>query len=86
MSIDVEICVTCDKCGKSMYEGDAVVLCTKCAPAEAQAVSTRLASEYCEPVNFKGTYTCLTSKRDFMWSGELPEFCPRCGKPIRNRW
>ena len=86
MSIDVEICATCDECGKSMYEGDAVVLCEKCAGDKAQAASTGLASGWCEPVIFNGTYTCLATKQDFEWSGELPEFCPRCGKPIRNRW
>lgn len=81
MSIDyeVEVSAECDKCGRTVDADDCTVLCGKCAPT----VTRDPGGQYCRPVEIKGVYTCLNTRRDYEWSGELPPFCPRCGHMIR---
>lgn len=43
-------------------------------------------TEYCNPSFFRDTYKCKTTHKNFQWIGKLPEYCPRCGKPIKDRW
>lgn len=76
---EVDIQMTCDKCGKTVYEGDCVVLHRKCAGSLDDPSSL----PYCSPVPFRDKYTCLGTRRDFDWDGELPPFCPCCGRLIR---
>lgn len=41
--------------------------------------------EYCNPSFFRDTYKCPITLKNFQWIGMLPEYCPRCGKPIKDR-
>ena len=61
-----------------IYNEDYTVLCYDCSIKEISSLSG-----YCDPVYFKGVYTCKTKRQDFKWDGELPEYCPRCGRPIK---
>lgn len=82
MSIDVESTIecTCDKCGKWMSEDEATVLCKKCATN----VGVGSVEGYCSPVLLLGKYTCKNTHHDFDWGGELPLYCPMCGREIRR--
>ena len=80
MSIETETYICCDGCGKEIYNEDYTVLCDKCSIEEIPSLSV---SEYCYPVNFRNVYTCKIKRQDFEWIGELPEYCPRCGRPIK---
>ena len=80
MSIETETYICCDGCGKEIYNEDYTVLCDKCSIEEIPSLSV---SEYCYPVNFGNVYTCKIKRQDFEWIGELPEYCPRCGRPIK---
>ena len=77
MSVDVEteVYVSCDGCGSEIYGDDYTVLCSDCLPSLDSLGN-------CTPIFFKDTYTCLMSHQDFKWDGELPEYCPRCGRQI----
>jgi len=83
MSIETETYISCDGCGKEIHSEDYTVLCSKCSIEEIPSLSY---SEYCDPVCFSGVYTCKIKHQDFQWIGELPEYCPRCGRPIKNKW
>lgn len=78
MSIETETYIECDGCGKEIYNEDYTVLCHDCSIEDISSLSG-----YCDPVYFKGVYTCKTKRQDFQWDGELPEYCPRCGRPIK---
>lgn len=82
MGIDYEmdVSVSCDRCGKLTDVDNCTVLCPSCAN-EKRADEDAL--QYCSPVFIQGKYTCLGTLCDFEWRGELPEFCPRCGHEIR---
>lgn len=80
MSIETETYIECDGCGQEIYGSDYTVLCNKCSIEEIPSLSN---SGYCDPVYFKGMYTCKIKHQDFQWDGELPEYCPRCGRPIK---
>lgn len=80
IEVDYDVSVSCDECGASIDEYEAKVLCSKCA----SAIDPCLCADACSPTFFKGAYTCLRTKRDFRWDGDLPEFCPRCGNRIRR--
>lgn len=80
MSVETETYVYCDGCGKEVYNEYHTVLCNDCSVKEIPSLSN---SGYCSPILFEDIYTCTVSKQDFQWVGELPEYCPRCGRQIK---
>lgn len=82
MSIDYEIdlSLTCDACGRFVGEHECTILCGKCASSMGK---TYPRTAYCSPVLFGDKYTCLNTRRDYKWEGDLPPFCPCCGEIVR---
>lgn len=83
MSIEYEVdaYATCDRCGTTVDVDECAVLCQPCA--KEKRVNDD-AFKHCSPVFIQGKYTCINARCDFEWRGELPEFCPRCGREIRK--
>ncbi len=70
-----------DRCWTTVDVDECAVLCQPCAK-EKRVNDDAL--KHCSPVFIQGKYTCINARCDFEWRGELPEFCPRCGREIRK--
>lgn len=80
-SAEVDVSGVCDACGKSLDEGDPTY-CEKCAGPNA---SRKSAHGRCDWMwgRKDGWYICGTTHEDWKWEGQMPPFCPMCGRSIQ---
>lgn len=77
---DVDVYGTCDGCGASIHEGDPT-FCSKCGVVQPQ----RNTSGKCNWLwgRNDGEYICGYTREEWKWEGQLPPFCPMCGRELQ---
>lgn len=80
--VDIDVDLSCDKCGKSLTDGDDI-FCKECASGLSYGVAI---GPLCIPYRDGDSVYCANSHRTYTWPNVSSGFtrCPCCGLIVKE--